>query len=120
MLSLKGWIVIPAALLAFSSAMCAQTAAPPQAAKPQPPVPMHDLSGVWSVTGGTLRPDKISTMLPEAQKRFDENTAELKKGLPITKDPAFNCLPAGVPHMYQNGVYPFEIVQTPQRIFIFY
>jgi hypothetical protein len=117
---LRASLIAPILTLTFSSVMLAQTAAAPQAAKPQPPVPVHDLSGVWNVVGGTLRPDKISPMLPEAQKRFDENTAELKKGLPITKDPAFNCLPAGVPHMYQNGVYPFEIVQTPQRIFIFY
>ena len=117
---LVGPIVVSTALLFYCAVMLAQTGAQSPAAKPQPPVPQRDLSGVWMVIGGTLRADKVSPMLPEAQAKFDENTAELKKGLPITKDPAFNCQPAGVPHAYQNGAFPFEIVQTPQRIFIFY
>lgn len=59
-------------------------------------------------------------MTPAAQAKFDDNTSELKQGLPITKDPAFNCQPAGVPHAFQNGAFPIEFVQTPNRIFIFF
>jgi len=114
-------IAAPLAALVFASLLLAQTAAP---AKPQPPVPQHDLSGVWAAAGGgqaQLRIDKIPPMLPWGQAKYDENIGELKKGNPIvTKDPAFNCLPAGVPHTFQNGAFPFEIVQTPQRIFLFF
>jgi len=129
---LMGAIIVPAALLGLSLALLAQTPAPPptnssantQAAKPQPPVPQHDLSGVWSALSGgqaALRAEKIPPMTPEGAAKFKENTGELKNGNSIiTKDPAFSCLPAGVPHTFQNGAFPFEIVQTPQRIFLFY
>jgi hypothetical protein len=114
--------VISVLALACSSLALAQAPAP-KAVKPDPPIPSQDLSGIWGgVRGGpaVLRADKIPPMTPAAQAKFDENTAEEKKGLPITKDPAFNCLPAGVPHTFQNGAFAFEIVQTPKRIFILY
>lgn len=94
-----------------------------KAAKPEPSVPQQDVSGVWGATNGgqpVLKFDKVPAMTPEAQTKFDANTEETKRGLPITKDPAFHCLPAGVPHAYQNGAFPFELVQTPKRIFILY
>lgn len=119
---LTGLMVAPVAMLAFSSLVFAQAPAQ-KTPKPDPPIPQLDLSGIWSGPSGgpaTLRADKVSPMTPEAKAKFEENTAEEKKGLPITKDPAFNCLPAGVPHTYQNGAFAFEIVQTPKRIFIFY
>lgn len=111
------------AALALPAVGFTQTAPPQKSAKPEPPIPNQDLSGVWSATSGgqpTLRYDHVAAMTPEAQAKFDKNTAEEKKGQSLTNDPAFMCLPAGVPHTYQNGAFPFEIVQTPKRIFIFY
>jgi hypothetical protein len=78
----------------------------------------HDLSGVWKPGPSDQTP--APPMTPAAQLRFDSNTRELKSGRPITIDPAYSCHPPGVPRIYTYGVNPVEIVQTPQRIFIFY
>ena len=83
------------------------------AARHQP----RDLQGVWS---GGLRTDSKPKLRAVAQKIFDDNTEELRRKLPVTKDPVFWCTPAGVPHVYDNGVHPFEILQTPARTFLFY
>ena len=91
-------------------------AAPPAPAAP-PVADPRDLQSVWQ---GNMRVDTTPKMLPVAQKRFDDNTEELRRKVPITKDPTFRCDPAGVPHVYNNGVHPFEILQTPSRTFLFY
>jgi hypothetical protein len=100
----------------------------------------HDLSGVWNAGvgggqaaapvggAGAAAPAQRAAantaagpkMLPAAQAKFDANTFELKNDRPITIDPAYTCHPPGLPHAFANGAFPFEIVQTPQRIFIFY
>jgi hypothetical protein len=100
----------------------------------------HDLSGVWDPgigvrAPGAPAPDAAAAtapapraanqnagpkMLPAAQTRFDANTFETKNDRPITIDPAYSCHPPGLPHAFANGAFPLEIVQTPQRIFIFY
>jgi hypothetical protein len=77
----------------------------------------RDLQGVWQ---GTLRTISKPRLRPVAQKIFDDNTEELRRKLPITKDPVLRCAPLGVPHIYNNGVHPFEILQTPARTFLFY
>jgi hypothetical protein len=109
------------AALAFSPAVLAQG----------PPVPagtgmMHDMTGVWGLAkvrdqvNGMRRAEPAAPMTPEGQAKFDFNTHELKEGRPITIDPAYTCHWPGLPHIYFSGAYAFEIVQTPQRIFIFY
>ena len=91
------------------------------AAPPGPPAPPaenpKDLQEVWL---GNFRVDSKPKMKPVAQKLFDENTEELRRKVPVTKDPAFWCTPVGIPHIYNNGIHPFEILQTPARTFIFY
>ncbi len=77
----------------------------------------RDLSGVW--TGG-VAVDDVAAMTPVGQEKFDENRAELKNERPITTNPAFTCNPPGIPHAYNNGAFPFEIVQTPTRAFMFF
>ena len=59
-------------------------------------------------------------MTPWAQERWDANTKETQADRPITIDPAYNCHPPGLPHAFNNGAFPIEILQTPQRIFIFF
>jgi hypothetical protein len=87
----------------------------------------HDLSGVWSLIprprapGATgPAPDSVAPYTPAGQAQFDFNTQELKKGGTITIDPVYKCHPPGLPHIYTSGAYAFEILETPQRIFIFY
>ena len=88
------------------------------AAPPAPPAENpRDLQEVWT---GNFRVDVKPKMKPVAQKIYDDNTEELRRKLPVTKDPAFWCTPVGIPHIYNNGIHPFEIVTIPGRTFIFY
>ena len=119
---LVAWFLTSVAVLMLTSLVAAQGAArgrgaaPPGPAAPPAENP-RDLQEVWT---GNFRVDSKPKMRPVAQKIFDENTEELRRKLPVTKDPAFWCTPVGVPHIYNNGIHPFEILQTPARTFIFY
>jgi hypothetical protein len=112
------------AALCLSLSLCSPARA--QAPKLAPGTGLdHDISGVWGeFTGGAHPPQGLVTrsqppvMTPEGQARFDDNTSQLKQGLPVTKSPAFQCLPAGVLQGYGPGTYAVEFVQTPQRIFM--
>ena len=101
-----------------------QDAAPSEAKMAKGTGRTHDIEGVWSgqmsrVRGSNVNKD-AAPMLPWAEKQYEANTAELKKGGPLTTDPTFRCSPPGVPRVYMTGSHPFEIVQTPSRIFLFY
>jgi hypothetical protein len=78
----------------------------------------HDLAGVWRP--GPSDQSDSAPMTPSAQAQFYTNTQETRLGRPITIDPAYSCHPAGMPRIYTYGMSPLEIVQTPQRIFIFF
>ncbi len=78
----------------------------------------HDLSGVWRP--GSSDQSASAPMTAAAKAQFVVNTQELKRDHPITIDPAYSCHPPGLPRIYTYGVAPLEIVQTPQRIFIFF
>lgn len=80
----------------------------------------HDLSGVWNPKIWPPHSLQPAPMTPAAQARFDFNTHELKENRPITINPAYKCHPPGLPYAYFDSSHPFEIVQTPQRIFIFH
>jgi hypothetical protein len=108
--------------LAVSPRLSAQSAPPAKTGTGM----AHDLAGVWSLgrvrdqVQGMRRAEPVAPMTPEGQAKFDFNTHELKSGRPITIDPAYTCHWPGLPHIYFSGAYAFEIVQTPQRVFIFY
>lgn len=114
-------LVAFAAILTLAVSITAQGAARGRgAAAPAgapPAANPRDLQGVWQ---GNLRTDSKPKLRAAAQKIFDDNTEELRRKVPVTKDPVFWCTPAGVPHVYNNGVHPFEILQTPARTFLFY
>jgi hypothetical protein len=87
----------------------------------------HDLSGIWDAPIGQRNQvpgapphNPAPPMTPAAQAQFDSNRHGLTNDHPITINPVYRCHPPGLPDAYTNGGYPFEIVQTPQRIFIFY
>jgi hypothetical protein len=111
-------------LAVFSLPARAQTDQLSENAKISSALPTHNLEGVWSgrlgTVGGTNINKDTAPMLPWAQAKFDYNTVELKKGGSLTRDPTFHCDPTGVPRVYSTGLHPFEIVQTPNRIFLFY
>jgi hypothetical protein len=111
-------------LITFSMAARAQTSEPAERIVSPGAGQAHNLEGIWSgrlgtVAGTNKNPD-VAPMLPWAQSKFDTNTTELKNGRSLTGDPTFHCDPSGVPRVYAIGTHPFEIVQTPSRIFLFY
>src|ERR1700722_15757978 len=111
---------------AFSSPLAAQKS-PAEAgvAAPGPAFDPRDLSGQWSggLGGGLHSVGKPPDMMPEAQARFDANTAELNTTGVITIDPTFSCEPPGIPRIYDLGSSLVEVYQAkdrPDRIFLFY
>jgi hypothetical protein len=122
-----GAIAVWAMALVAPVSMRSQAAAPPKAAnagaaKTETALTPRDLSGLWfgGVGGGLRVRGAVSPMTPEAQARFNANTAELKSDRTISADPTFRCEPPGVPHIYGIGGYSIEFIQTPQRIVLFY
>ena len=111
--------------LAIAAAVLAQNATAPSATRNQPVFDPRDLSGQWSggLGGGLHTIGTVPPLLPEAQAKFDANTAELKTTGVITVDPTFSCEPPGVPRIYDLGSSLVEVYQAkdrPDRIFIFY
>ena len=102
-------------ILALSSRMPAQSATPPSTGTGM----AHDMSGVWNPRN-IAPPKQTAPFTPAGQAQFDFNTREQKAGGPITIDPTYFCHPPGLPHAYFNSTHPFEMIQTPQRIFIFH
>src|SRR3984885_14380008 len=120
-------ILIGASLMARAAASVAlaQSGAASGAAKDQSAFDPRDLSGQWSggLGGGLRSVGKPPALLPDAQARFDANTAELKTTGVITIDPTFSCEPPGVPRIYDLGSSLLEIYQAKDptdRILIFY
>lgn len=118
-------IVALALVLAAAPFSFAQTAPGSNPPKNQPPFDPKDLSGQWSggLGGGLHFTGQAPPLTPEAQAKFDSNTAELKSTGVITVDPTFSCEPPGVPRIYDMGSSLVEFYQSkdrPDRMFIFY
>jgi hypothetical protein len=121
-------IVVLVAALAFALAASAQIGNPsamaqPQAAAPAAPL-SHDLSGVWMPY--SIHMDGIDEKLrppltPWGQARFDASAPLVGPRAVAGKEnnPALHCEPEAVPKslVLPN---PFEIVQIPGRMFMFF
>jgi hypothetical protein len=116
--------IIGAAAAFFYFALALSSLARAQAPKMAPGTGLdHDISGIWGpFTNGVHPPAGLAprpqapVMTPEGQAHFEQNTSQMKEGLPVTKSPAFQCLPAGVLQAYGPGTYAIEFIQTPRRI----
>jgi hypothetical protein len=128
MMSAKGVIQVLAlgmTMLILTPVLLSQTA-DHSASAPKGTGLMHDVSGVWNaaprpvgapatnLAPGSIVPKDVA-MTPWAQARFDAT----KGGSSGTADPYRNCEPLG-PVRWTGYVHPFEILQTPDRIFFFY
>ena len=116
---------------ALPAVLLAET--PPQnseAAKTNPATPAvsHNLAGTWNfftkipadqgVYGTPSR--EAPAMTPWAQARFDAAKPGYgPKAVADGNDPILRCNPSGIPRvlLYPN---PYEIVQTPDRVFMFF
>jgi hypothetical protein len=121
---LIGSIVLPAAVLVCFSVTLAQTTERSGAAPSKLAVPTQDLSGVWMAENA---PNALLTATNEEPPMTAWGQAEFKnvaaQKIPPTgksnNDPYSKCDPPGVPRVYLlDG--PLEIIQTSNRIFIFY
>jgi hypothetical protein len=112
-------VAVAALALAFCPLLIAQTSSQSEAAKTKTEIPSRNFEGVWS-TSKSLRAPIVAPMTPEAQAKFDSNSAETKAGKPISKDPVFQCRPPGMPQIFAYGLFAIEFLQTGKRIFLFY
>ncbi len=122
------------AVLALSSALPAQMAKTPGAAKPAAapgPAPEHDLSGVWNMhstpaqrkyTGSTYtaQPPEMTAWATEKYMSEKPSNGPRTHSLKETDDPVLKlCLPPGTPRIYLQP-FPFQIVQTPKEILMLF
>ena len=121
----RGSILAQAAILAFSSALLAQTAPQSGAEKakmaPAQPFDPHDLSGVWE-----LQRQKIFTLSTDTppmsawgQAKFNDTKPGYGPRLippAFGNDPIGNCDPSGYPRIMFDPVRPMEIIQLPGRL----
>jgi hypothetical protein len=136
---LMRWPLSMAALL-LSASLCAQTPTP----IPRTPEGKPDFSGVWQ-TGGISLTGTQANVVPDAaasataapmggrntakptgpwadlptQPPLQPWAAEKVKGLTAKDDPTVRCFMPGVPRAFSQP-FPFEIVQTPQKVVILY
>jgi hypothetical protein len=119
------------AILAFPAANFAQTAAPvskPPKTQEAAQTPAHDLSGMYEffvrrIPGQGVYGSPSATpapMTPWAQARYDAAKPGYgPKATPDSNDPILHCTPSGIPRILV-WPQPFEIVQAPDRMFMFF
>jgi hypothetical protein len=119
--------VLAAALVSFSVTL-AQTAEQSGATQSKPTAPAPDFSGVWMAEGENVSIALLTAtneqppMTPWGQAQFKNAGAaeqKISREGKSNNDPYSRCDPPGVPRVYLfDG--PLEIIQIPNRIFIFY
>ena len=91
------------------------------------PADPHDLSGMWEFFNGVPGQGIYATpskdhppMTPWAKAKYDEAKPGYgPKAQAGGNDPILKCYPTGIPRLLFFP-QPFEIVQTPQRLFMFF
>jgi hypothetical protein len=117
-------ILVVVAVLAFTSVVLAQTAKQPGGTKDQTTSRTPDLSGVWlrhmPVSARKYFSTQEPSMTPWAEAKYKAATPTLgPNAVPELSDPVFSCFPPGVPQILL-WPYPFEIIQTPGRVIMFF
>jgi hypothetical protein len=124
------WFAALTVVLILPSAIIAQMPSQPSsaaAAKASAPADPHDLSGMWeffnSLPGQGIyaTPSKEPPpMTPWAKAKYDEAKPGYgPKAQAGGNDPILKCYPSGIPRILFFP-QPFEIVQTPARVFMFF
>jgi hypothetical protein len=92
------------------------------------PVDPHDLSGFWQFFNGipgqgiyaTLSKEGPPGMTPWGKERFDAAKPSYgPRTVPLDNDPIQHCRPTGIPRILFYP-QPFEIVQNPNKVFMFF
>jgi hypothetical protein len=120
--------------LAHSNGVRAQTPAPapssgvsPATASPAASFDSHDLSGIWwghltrgvnSSLGRTAPP--MTSWAEERYKAAKPGLGRSERAQPLGNDPMMLCDPMGFPRIMFWTNYPYEIVQLPNRVVMFF
>jgi hypothetical protein len=124
-------MILPAAL-ALSFAALAQSDAPSDATKPgtakgQNVAPSRNLSGTWALRAPRGVPwynyaliGEEPPMTPWAEEKFKANKPSFgPHPVEESNDPAYSCLPNGVPRIYAAVQAAFQLVELPDRMLMF-
>ncbi len=124
-------MILPAAL-ALSFAARAQSDAPSDATKPgtakgQNVAPSRNLSGTWALRAPRGVPwynyaliGEEPPMTPWAEEKFKANKPSFgPHPVEESNDPAYSCLPNGVPRIYAAVQAAFQLVELPDRMLMF-
>jgi hypothetical protein len=123
------WIPVSIALIATIALAQGQgrgkgkgkAAEPPYVSVPHDP---HDLSGVWRRQGGFLTmSNQTPPMTPWGKAKFDAAKPVYgPRAVPGGNDPMSTCDPIGMPRnlFLEVSIYPYELVQTPDRVLQFF
>lgn len=99
-----------------------------QKAGDQKPIPVHDLSGTWAIRTPRGVPwynyaliGVEPPMTPWAEAKFKANKPSFGPN-PVeeSNDPAYSCLPNGVPRVYAAVQAAMQIVELPGRVIMFF
>ena len=110
---------------AISARISAQSTQQPTAEPESKPAPVHDLSGTWALRAPrgagfgwynyALMADE-PPMTPWAEEKFKQNRPSFgPHPQEDSNDPAYSCLPNGVPRVYAAVQASMQIIQLPGR-----
>jgi hypothetical protein len=110
---------------AISARISAQSTPQPTAEPESKPAPVHDLSGTWALRAPrgagfgwynyALMADE-PPMTPWAEEKFKQNRPSFgPHPQEDSNDPAYSCLPNGVPRVYAFVQASMQIIQLPGR-----
>jgi hypothetical protein len=120
-MSLPRGLAVCIGSLALASAVCAQTARAPQAAKLGAEISARDFSGVWmerqeAVAFSAGEPP----LLPWAAEKFRAAKPGYgPRATPNSQDPILSCLPPGVPRIMLIP-FPMQVVQSPGEMILLF
>ena len=125
-------LMILPATLALSFAALAQSDEPSDATqqgpgKGQNAIPVKSLSGTWALRAPRGVPwynyaliGEEPPMTPWAEEKFKANKPSFgPHPVEQSNDPAYSCLPNGVPRIYAAVQAAFQIVELPDRMLMF-
>jgi hypothetical protein len=129
----KSWLLMPPVILALWLATLTpsgaqSSAAQPGTAKGQNAVSPRSLSGTWAISTPRAQAWYNYALIPDeppmtawAEEKFKANKPSFGPNpQEESNDPAYSCLPNGVPRVYAAVQAAMQIVELPGRVLVFF